>query len=226
MEHDELAIVEDWGYSLILVADVNQAIALASRHSLGFRWWKDFVITPDQLSELTESGDILLFKSKSFLAKTLRTMIHQPYDHVGMIVYYHGLAYVIEAISNMGVIFSLINKTRMEEWRHYYSKVVYRKLQCPRSAEFQETIILCLRKWSGVPYELSIEKLVRNKSLITDRETFFCSQLVAAFYKKLKLLPTGVSACGYWPSSFSAHRKLALPEGVSLGEEMELSLSA
>lgn len=184
------------------------------------------MITPDQLQEMTQSGDILLFKAKNFLARTLRTVIQQPYDHIGLCIYFQGLPYIIEAISNLGVIYSLINQVRLDEWRHNYSKVVYRKLYCKRSAMFQETVENCIRKWAGCPYELSYEKLVRNESIITDNENFFCSQLVAAFYKKLSLLPDTHSACVYWPSSFASNRKLPLPQGVSMSEEMEVSLIA
>jgi hypothetical protein len=48
---------------------------------------------------------------------------------------------------------------------------------------------------------------------------YFCSELVAAFYKRLGLLPESVSASKYWPGSFSQKSKLCLLNGA-LGPEM------
>jgi hypothetical protein len=173
---------------------------------------------------MAESGDLLLFKSKSFLSRTWRTLLNHPYDHVALLIPYRGSIFVIEAVAGLGVVYNQLDERRLEEWRHDYSMVVYRKLICTRSADFESAILESLRRWAGRPYELSMEKLRRSHSMNLDYKDFFCSQLVAAFYKKLSLLPRGVSSCVYWPSSFASNHKLVLPVGVLLSEEMEVSI--
>jgi uncharacterized protein YycO len=228
---NDAKVLEEWGYSLMLVASICASKALLSQHVPRFRWWKvtprqDFVISPAQLSEMAESGDLMLFKSKSFLAKTWRTLAQQSYDHVALVICYLGSAFIIEALKDTGVRYSPIDKALLDEWKQCYSKVVYRRLACPRTEAFQSTIVTNLRKWVGRPYELTMKKLTKTQSEVnSDYKNFFCSQLVAAFYKKLDLLPVEISACSYWPSSFAAGRVLSMQPGTGLGEEMEVSLT-
>lgn len=40
MIHDDRLTIEDWGYSLLMIADINSAVAAESRHVSRFRWWK------------------------------------------------------------------------------------------------------------------------------------------------------------------------------------------
>jgi hypothetical protein len=54
----------------------------------------------------------------------------------------------------------------------------------------------------------------------TEKSTFFCSELVAASYKRLGLLPAKVSASQYWPGAFAADRKLKLIDAKLGGEYM------
>lgn len=52
--------------------------------------------------------------------------------------------------------------------------------------------------------------------------TFFCSELVAAAYKRLALLPEDRSSTQYWPGSFSQESNvdwLPLQNGASLSQE-------
>jgi hypothetical protein len=183
------------------------------------------MITTYQLLSMAESGDLMLFKSRNLLAKTWRTLVASSYDHIGLLVNNHGLTFMVESTAGLGVTYQVLNEVRLDEWQNNYSTIVLRRLHCERTEEFQETIMTHLRMWAGSPYELSLSKLARNKSIALDNENFFCSQLVAAFYKKLSLLPKGISSCVYWPSSFAVGNSLPLPEGVCLGEEMELMLN-
>lgn len=42
-----------------------------------------------------------------------------------------------------------------------------------------------------------------DDSFIQRDQGFFCSELIAAAYKKLGLLPKDRPACKYWPGNFS-----------------------
>ena len=65
-------------------------------------------------------------------------------------------------------------------------------------------------------------KLLSKSKGIEDLEGFFCSELVAALYKKLALLPEDVSACSYWPGRFSANKELQLLGGAKLSTEFAI----
>ena len=55
----------------------------------------------------------------------------------------------------------------------------------------------------GKKYAMTPLKLLKKNSNIEnqnfDKRTFFCSELVAATYKFLNLLPNHISSCRYWP---------------------------
>jgi len=74
------------------------------------------------------------------------------------------------------------------------------------------------------------KKLMQRKSTSIGTEslserTYFCSELVAACYKRADLLPTDISSSRYLPCSFSAARKLPLLKGAKLGREMLIDFS-
>lgn len=59
----------------------------------------------------------------------------------------------------------------------------------------------------GKPYSLSITKLFRKKSFIDGPEsepdrTYFCSELIAAAYKRAELLSPIIASSTYWPGIF------------------------
>ena len=57
----------------------------------------------------------------------------------------------------------------------------------------------------GNRFQLSISKLLKKKSIVnflslSDNRTYFCSELIAAALKYVKLLPQELSSTQYWPS--------------------------
>ena len=54
----------------------------------------------------------------------------------------------------------------------------------------------------GKKYSVSASKLLKKDGEDEKHETFFCSELVAACYKKLGILPNTLSASQYWPGRF------------------------
>jgi len=59
----------------------------------------------------------------------------------------------------------------------------------------------------GKRYELSVSKLLKKKSFIDGPEsepdrTYFCSELIAAAYKRVGLLSPEISSSSYWPGKF------------------------
>ena len=51
-------------------------------------------------------------------------------------------------------------------------------------------------------------------------KTFFCSELIAAIYKKVGILDPNISSAYYWPGNFSTEKSLPLLKGAKLSHEM------
>lgn len=56
-------------------------------------------------------------------------------------------------------------------------------------------------------------------------EDFFCSQLIAAAYKTVGLLPNQRSTTQYWPGNFTQEGNLKLRQGAELGPEMLINFN-
>ena len=95
------------------------------------------------------------------------------------------------------------------KWNSNYSKIVYRKLNLYSPTENvtsrEELTKLALRivvQVIGSDFRFGYDKLVHSNSLsesdpnapIDKNQGFFCSELVALFYKKLGLLPDDKAA--------------------------------
>ncbi len=77
----------------------------------------------------------------------------------------------------------------------------------------------------GKRYNISPLRLLQKYSSTNSVEhldsskTFFCSELVAAAYKSMGLLPSDICCAQYWPGSFSTDQALNLLHGAVLGRE-------
>jgi hypothetical protein len=184
------------------------------------RYWRTMYINRSQFYNLAETGDLLLFKSGNFSSFALRVASRSSYDHVAIFFRdIEGELYLVEAIGSGGVQALRMDYFLSNQWQHLYKKLTLRKLYCERSAEFFSTFTDVINKWIGKPYKLTTEKLMRSRSFGEEYTDFFCSQLIAAVYKKLGFLPFDKSSCQFWPSSFAVRTKLELLNGARLGEE-------
>ena len=112
------------------------------------------------------------------------------------------------------------------DWHKLYPKLAFRKLICEKNEDFYRTFIRFANTVLGKKYQISIKKLIRSSTghgtgtAKQREEGYFCSELVAAFFKALKLLPENKPASRYWPGSFCAKSKLKLMNDAKLGPEM------
>ena len=103
-----------------------------------------------------------------------------------------------------------------------YSKIVYRKLQFESSPAAKQNLYTFMKSLVGKKFSLSITKLFQKATTLEDAmasKSFFCSELVATFYKALGILPLNIASSRYLPKDFSESGKLGLINGASLMEE-------
>ena len=55
-----------------------------------------------------------------------------------------------------------------------------------------------------------------------DNKTFFCSELIGACYKALRILPSNICCSQYWPGTFSTDSKLELLNEAMLETEYQI----
>ena len=188
------------------------------------RYLTDYNINQNQFFSMVDTGDILLFRGKSSNAKTLRLVMgNSPYDHVGIFLKdLQKKIYLVEATGNFGVSAISFQHFVQNEWYKSYEKLVFRKLECEKDDEYYNKFINFANQVLGKKYVLNARKLLQRKSVAPttqEEEGYFCSELVASFYKRCGLLPLDLSASQYWPPTFCQTSDLKLIDGF-LGPEM------
>jgi hypothetical protein len=211
-----------WAVTLLthLKDSIGSTIQLVKTAGLRRYWRKNF-ITMDQLHLRAQTGDLLLFKSKSVGSLAMRLVSESEYDHIGLLVTLsNGRTYLMEALGRRGVQMINLEYFMANEWHRLYGKITYRPLICPRPQSFFDNFKHYAKKWMGRPYRLSMQQLLSSNPHTEDYSGFFCSQLVAAMYMKLGLLAETVPAADYWPRAFSDKKLTHLSDVVRLGQEM------
>lgn len=177
------------------------------------RFWKTQTIAEDRFVREVNTGDLLLFRSDQFASKLQRALSGSSYDHVALVLKLDtGEIAVLDATLNDGVSCSLWN---YEEMRTSYTRVVLRKLHCSRPQEFMIKLEEFCQEATGQQYHISLGKLMCASST---RKGFFCSELVAAAYQHIGILPKSPPASKYWPSNFCQSSKLPLIEASMSAE--------
>jgi hypothetical protein len=113
-------------------------------------------------------------------------------------------------------------ETFMEmRWFEAYDRVMYRHLEVERSAELLGNLEAFMIEVESKKYGITAMKVLkREASAPGQEESYFCSELVAAAYRRLGLLPAEMSSAQFWPRDFSSTRQLPLQGGASLGDEL------
>jgi hypothetical protein len=178
-------------------------------------------ISNSQFVSSASNGDLLLFTSKETTAKLQRKLTFSKYDHVALILRYStGLIAILESTRDTGVQVLFWDIFLGMNWHNLYKRLVTRKLQGPKSTSFIESLHNFVSRVEGKKYSLSPSKLFSSSD-----DSFFCSELVAACYKSLSLLPSSSNTSSYFPVHFSEDKALSLEGDFSLGPECLIDFS-
>eukprot|EP00357_Protocruzia_adherens_P033023 CAMPEP_0115000164 /NCGR_PEP_ID=MMETSP0216-20121206/16592_1 /TAXON_ID=223996 /ORGANISM="Protocruzia adherens, Strain Boccale" /LENGTH=592 /DNA_ID=CAMNT_0002365205 /DNA_START=36 /DNA_END=1814 /DNA_ORIENTATION=+ len=199
--------------------------------SIQKKFWKFDRISEEQFLKSVETGDILLFRGDSFGSKVQRSFTRSAYDHVGLLLRYdNDKIGVLESTGLEGVGIVTWDQFMSYKWHLLYSRLVYRQMDMERPKEVILKLENYIRKVLGKKYKISTKKLLRRFSVLGEEkdeedQSFFCSELIAAAYKEIGILPPELSASQYWPGSFSSERSLPLQNGAKLGPELLLDFT-
>lgn len=109
------------------------------------------------------------------------------------------------------------------DWNLLYDKMYYRKLEWDIPPKNKDALENFVASAIGKKYSLNPAKFFRQASKYqddaADDKTFFCSELVAASYKRLGILPKNKSSASYFPADFSMKSELKLLNGAKFNHE-------
>ncbi|KAM3141056.1 hypothetical protein pb186bvf_006857 [Paramecium bursaria] len=191
--------------------------------------WRHDRISHEYFRKEADTGDLLLFRGNSTLSQIQRAITGGNYDHVAILLRYNnGELFIFESLGLTGVSLLSWDKFLHYQWHKLYQELVFRHLDIERTEELIESLENFIKVSIGKRYKISPGKIFKRFSNsqedITTYEksdkTFFCSELVAAAYKTMKLIDNEKSAASYWPNSFSDHEKLTLQKGQLTNEQL------
>lgn len=167
-----------------------------------------------------KTGDILLFQSKCIPATLQRTLARSKYDHVALLLKNHDEVGFLEATRIQGVSALLWTRFTERNWHLLYHKLVYRKLEPKLKRKQVESLDNFIDEVFGKGFRFKFTKRKKfSKGRIHVQENYFCSELVAACYQHIGILPNDIVPSYYWPKHFSSEKSLPLVK-YSLSEEM------
>mmetsp|Transcript_19306 Transcript_19306/g.35560 ORF Transcript_19306/g.35560 Transcript_19306/m.35560 type:complete len:322 (-) Transcript_19306:5435-6400(-) len=190
-------------------------------------YWRYSYVSELDFLRLANTGDIILFRGCNSLAKLQRAFTRSEYDHVAMIMrFYTGEVAFFEAIQGEGVTMVKWEEFKQHNWHKLYSRIAYRQLSIDRSEATLQKLQDFIDRVIGLRYKLTIAKLCGSRpSRLASREVnYFCSELMAASFQEMGLLPDTLKPGQYLPGDFSAKRQLPLINGAQLGPELLIDL--
>lgn len=192
-------------------------------------------------SDLT-TGDIILWSGLGTFSRLIKLMTHSRWSHVAMVIKSEDLddVFIWEADLtgvSLGNFDNNFPKPSLSLLSNFMSGGVFsrremvavRRLEVQRTPEMLAKLGDFRKNMVGKPYEQNKIELLKGMlgelwptgATDTDYSAFFCSELIAATYKAMGLLPAEIPADRYAPKDFSVDGSgLGLLLGAKLGDEL------
>ena len=211
----------------VLALNLNVAASLGMRKEITCiitkkKFWRYQHISNYFFRRHANTGDLLLFRSKGFVAKMQRGLTRGIFDHCALIMCFaSGKVILLEATDKDGVACLEWEHFLKMNWHRLYSKIIYRSLEVIRTEEMIRELEQFVKRVEGKKFGIGPGKLIGKNSEIQPgtEVNFFCSELIASAYKAMGIIPNTVKSSSIWPNDFSNERKLPLVNSA-LGQEM------
>jgi hypothetical protein len=188
----------------------------------------------EEVHPAIDTGDLVLFSGKGSVSTGIRWITGGRWSHVGMAVRIGERDGVMlweatppgdkgeteSARGSEGVRLAVLRE-RVEDYR---GQVAVRHLTVHRTPEMLAALHSFRREVIGRPYEQNGLELLRSAyegpfgDNMEELSSVFCSELVAATYQRIGLLPRHPPSNEYTPADFAADAELVLLRGA-LGPE-------
>jgi hypothetical protein len=183
------------------------------------------------------TGDIWLFRGRSFADLAIRAVTNSPVNHVGMVVaiddlpplLWHAelgrsLTDVWTGATQRGVQLHLLGEA-VRTWNERYRQRAWvRQLEGAIERHHEDRLMETIERFDGRPFPKTLGlvrqwatgRFRRSSSL----ETVYCAELVATTYQHMGLLPRRRPASWYDPGRFWSGDRIELEPPFALGPEI------
>jgi len=198
-------------------------------------------VTLEHALETAATGDVWLFRGKSFADIAIRTVTNAPVNHVGMVValddlpplLWHAelgksLPDVWTGERQRGVQLHLLADA-VRTWREKYGQRAWmRALTAQVQRHHEDRLMEAINRYDGRAFPTTVGlarqwlngRVRRTSSL----ETVYCAELVATTYQHMGLLPQHRPASWYDPGRFWSGDQLELVPPFDLAPEVPVSV--
>lgn len=198
-------------------------------------------LTLDEAIELATTGDVWLFRGRSFADHAIRAVTNSPVNHVGMVValddlpplLWHAelgrsLRDVWSGEFQRGVQLHVL-RDAVTTWHDKYGQRAWlRQLSGDLAREHEDRLLETIQRFDGKPFPTTgglalgwALGRVRRREL--SRETIYCAELVATTYQAMGLLPNRRPASWYDPGKFWSGDRIELEPPFALGGEIAVT---
>jgi hypothetical protein len=197
------------------------------------------MVTYEAIRETIQTGDVVLFRGKGRISRWIRwwcslvTGLRPTWaSHVGVAVREGRRLLLLESTSIRGGVKGVRLTPLSDALAAYDGQVRLRRLSMIQTMERRAAIRRFVGGMLGRPYEQNLLELIRSAWTATRNTTaamdsVFCSELVAALYQHMDLLPELPPANNYTPEDFRKggavdQAMAALGVNAALGMEVDL----
>ena len=197
----------------------------------------DATLALEEAVAAAATGDIWLFRGRSFADRAIRAVTNSPVNHVGMVValddlpplLWHAelgrsLPDVWTGRRQRGVQLHLLEDAVRTWDRRYGQRAWVRQLEGTIERRHEDRLMEVIERFDGRPFpttlglarQWAVGRFRRSSSL----ETIYCAELVATTYQHMGLLPRRRPASWYDPGRFWSGDRIALEPPFALGGEI------
>jgi hypothetical protein len=199
-------------------------------------------LTLDDAVAVASTGDIWLFRGRSFADRAIQTVTNSPVNHVGMVValddlpplLWHAelgrsLPDVWTGERQRGVQLHMLADA-VRTWASRYGQQAWmRPLEGQLERSHEDALMRAIERFDGRPFPTTaglarqwMTGRFRRRSAL---ETIYCAELVATTYQQMGLLPGRRPASWYDPGRFWSGDRIDLVPPFALGEEVAVSVA-
>jgi hypothetical protein len=197
------------------------------------------VVTLDDAVEAASTGDVWLFRGRSFADVAIRTVTNAPVNHVGMAValddlpplLWHAelgrsLPDVWTGERQRGVQLHVLRDAVTTWEERYGQRAWFRQLEGDLDRSQEDRLMEVIDGYDGKPFP-TMGRLARSWATARFRrrahwnvEAVYCAELVATTYQAMGILPGGRPASWYDPGRFWSGDRIELVPPFRLGDEV------
>jgi hypothetical protein len=198
----------------------------------------DASLTLDEAVATAHTGDVWLFRGRSFADVAIRTVTNSPINHVGMVValddlpplMWHAelgksLPDVWTGERHRGVQLHIL-RDAVTTWEERYGQRAWvRQLEGEVERRHEDRLMEVIERFNGraFPTTFGLARqwaTGRYRRRESSLETIYCAELVATTYQHMGLLPKRRPASWYDPGKFWSGDRIALEPPFALGGEI------